>query len=44
MKRIADALPNSEFVLIPGTGHYMNVEAPDVHRRTITYFLHKVRR
>ena len=39
MRRMADLIPNSELVIIPGTGHAIHREYPDMLVKTIERFV-----
>ncbi len=41
MKHIADTIPGSELVLIPGAGHVPHIQVPDVFNRELLQFLKK---
>lgn len=41
MKHIADTIPGSELVLLPGLGHVPHLQAPDVFNRELLKFLKK---
>lgn len=39
MKKMADAIPNSTYLVMPGVGHLQNLEAPDDFDRLVLNFL-----
>jgi pimeloyl-ACP methyl ester carboxylesterase len=41
MKQMAQQIPNSRYIEMPGTGHLMNLEAPDAFDRILLDFLRR---
>ncbi|MGI9434644.1 MAG: alpha/beta fold hydrolase [Geminicoccaceae bacterium] len=39
MRKMADAIPNSQFEILPGAGHLANVERPDAFNQALSSFL-----
>jgi pimeloyl-ACP methyl ester carboxylesterase len=39
LKQLAQKLPNATYLEFPGTGHYLNIEEPEIFTAAIVHFI-----